>query len=179
MSRFVDKFQAAGMVYCLEQHFKRITAHLDACNIPKEDKGIPLTVEQRILVLIEFANRPGSRERYEEGISESLILARECNESWKDFERECPEEIEEKVSDWFEKDPNEDDAENYRKIKRLVDFDKYGLSLRKYDDGKYRMHMGKNPYHHGRPTLELAIAAISESGKFILNQEEREMEGDE
>lgn len=57
---FLDQNHAEMMVYALENHFERITALLDGAGIPDsysyEDhkKKIPLTVEQRVCILIQF-----------------------------------------------------------------------------------------------------------------------------
>jgi hypothetical protein len=51
-SQFVDKAHAVGMVACLELHFQRISRRLDELGVPNDEVD-PLTVEQRVAILIE------------------------------------------------------------------------------------------------------------------------------
>lgn len=53
IERYLDKEHAVGAVWCLQDHFRRITARLDVIGVPKWCEGKTLTTEQRIQVLIK------------------------------------------------------------------------------------------------------------------------------
>ena len=97
--RFVDKYYAAAMVYCLEQHLGRISKFLDFVRVPTEmSDGEKLTVEQRVKFLYAYSKTPQSLMR-----ADRSSLAFECAPllpGW-DLEIEDAEEINEKVTDWF------------------------------------------------------------------------------
>ena len=59
MDQYVDKEQAVGVIYCLEQHFRRITEMLNYYYIPQKQSWLArrnYTVEERVTVLLEAFN---------------------------------------------------------------------------------------------------------------------------
>lgn len=118
--RFVDKYHAAGIVYCLESHFRRISKHLDDCGIPTSWKQKKLTVEQRVLCLIEFAKSRGSNSHSTIGLS---VQAASNREDWEE-EVKDPEEINELVSTWF-LDDEEESPETIAMLEERAQSDDY------------------------------------------------------
>jgi hypothetical protein len=97
-SQFVDKAHAAGMVACLEDHFRRISKRLDDAGVPNDDVA-PLTVEQRVAILITAFQACGDNFFNGEKMMKSYLLNAAMITPCIDEPDVCPEELNAAVDD--------------------------------------------------------------------------------